>query len=478
MSTVSTLAKNTIALFSAEVFSRGISIVYFAILARYIQIEGVGKISTAQALVYMLSLIINFGLQQLIIRDVAGSKARAIPYVSNVTFIRLLLSIIFLGVVLVITQLSSYSYELKVIIFIYSINAVLSVFTDIGYSIFQAFERMEFNLLIRIFRDSVNVGLSLLAIYLRYSLVTIVGISAFASLVELFFGFALLRTRFFAFRFEFDLQLCKRLLMAALPFAMVGLYPLTRSYLNTLILSATGSMEEVGRFAASNTIVMMLMLIPTILMQAMFPVFSRLTSYSDNSVAVAYQKSFNYLFLSGVAISVGTFLTAERIILLVLGPGFQLATAALRILAWLPLFGYVGQCNGNFLCATGREKLFMLTEGIFAIIYAISGFILTTRFGYKGACFAVLAPTVVGFFFYSILCHKLLHLYLPSKTAIMGTLASLVMAVCVHYSLEQGINLFIIVLLIGPAVYIGTLYFFKVVPSEDLMVLKRALRLS
>lgn len=137
MSTLSTLAKNTIVLFSAEVFSRGISIVYFAILARYIQIEGVGKISTAQAFVSMLSLIVHFGLQQLIIRDVAGSRARAIPYVSNVTVIRLLLSIIFLGVVSLITQLSNYSYELNVIIFIYSINAILYVFTDIGLAIFR-----------------------------------------------------------------------------------------------------------------------------------------------------------------------------------------------------------------------------------------------------------------------------------------------------------------------------------------------------
>jgi O-antigen/teichoic acid export membrane protein len=478
VSTVSTLAKNTIALFSAEVFSRGISIVYFAILARYIQIEGVGKISTAQALVAMLSLMVQFGLQQLIIRDVAGSRARAIPYVSNVAFVRLFLSLIFLGVVLVIIQLSSYSYELKVIIFIYSINAILGVFTDIGLSIFQAFERMEFNLLIRIFRDSVNVGLSLFAIYLRCSLVTIVGISAFASLLELFLGVVLLRNRFFAFRLELDLRLCKRLLIAALPFAVVGLYPLARSSLNTLILSATGSMEEVGRFAASNTIVMMLMLVPTIFMQAMFPVFSRLSSNSDNSVTIAYQKSFNYLFLFGLAISVGTFLTAERIILLVLGPGFQLAVTALRILAWLPLFSYVGYCNGNFLCATGREKLFMLTEGIFAIIYAISGFILTTRFGYKGACYAVLIPTVLGFFFYSILCHKLLHLYLPSKTAMSGALASLVMAVCVHYSLLQDLNLFVIVLLIAPAVYGGALYLLRAFPTEDLMLLKRALRLS
>jgi O-antigen/teichoic acid export membrane protein len=195
-------------------------------------------------------------------------------------------------------------------------------------------------------------------------------------------------------------------------------------------------------------------------------------------VTIAYQKSFNYLFLFGLAISVGTFLTAERIILLVLGPGFQLAVTALRILAWLPLFSYVGYCNGNFLCATGREKLFMLTEGIFAIIYAISGFILTTRFGYKGACYAVLIPTVLGFFFYSILCHKLLHLYLPSKTAMSGALASLVMAVCVHYSLLQDLNLFVIVLLIAPAVYGGALYLLRAFPTEDLMLLKRALRLS
>lgn len=478
MSTVRTVAKNTTALFIAEVISRGATIIYFAILARYIQADGVGKISAAQALVSALIVLVSFGFDQLIIRDVAGVKAKATAYVSNVAFIRLLLSVVFGVSLCLIVQVFNYSYELEVIIYIYAIAAMLKAFTDIGLSIFQAFERMEYNFLLRIFRDGVNISLSLLAIYLHYSLVVIVGISAFASLLELLLGFMLLRKRFVIPRLEVDLGLCKRLLLASLPFALVAVYPLARSQLNTLILSVAGSLKDVGWFATANTLIMMLMLIPTIFMQAMFPVFSQLSGHSRMSLQIAYQKSFTYLLLLGLAISVGTFLIADKIILLVLGHGFEMAVPAFRILAWLPLVGFVGHCNGNFLCAVGKEKLFMLTEGFFAVVYAILGFVLTIKFSYIGACFAMLAPTVVGFGFYSILCHRLLNLPLPWKTGLTAALAALLMAVCVYYSLQRGVNLLAILFVIGPAVYGGVLYLLGVFSAEDIMLFKRALRLA
>jgi O-antigen/teichoic acid export membrane protein len=478
MSTVRTVAQNTTALFIAEVFSQGFRIVYFAILARYIQAAGVGKVSTAQALVSALIVLVSFGFDQLIIRDVAASKARASAYVSNVAFIRLLLSLVFGVLLCLIVEILNYSYELALIIYMYAIAAILKAFTDIGLSIFQAFERMEYNLLLQIFRDSVNIGLSLSAIYLRYSLVVIVGISAFASLLEFLLGFVLLTKRFVIPRLDVDLSFCKRLLLASTPFAVVAVYPLAQSHLNTLILSVSGSLNDVGWFATANTLIMMLMLIPMIFMRAMFPVFSRFSGHSGASLQIAYQKSFIYLLLLGLAISVGTFLTADTIILLVLGHGFEMAVPALRILAWLPLVGFVGHCNGNFLCATGKEKLFMLTEGLFGVVYAMLGFVLTTRFSYIGACFAILAPTVVGFGFYSVLCHRRLNLPLPWKLGLMATLAALLMAACVYYSLHIGVNLLAIVFLIGPAVYGGALYLLRVFSAEDILLLKRALKLA
>jgi O-antigen/teichoic acid export membrane protein len=143
LSTIRTVAKNTTALFVAGVVSRGAGILYFAILVRYIQVEGLGKISTAQAIVYTLIVLVGFGFDQLIIRDVATDHERISTYVGNVALIRLVLSFVFGVLLYLIVQAFDYSYELSVIIYLYAINAIVTAFTGIGLSIFQAFERME-----------------------------------------------------------------------------------------------------------------------------------------------------------------------------------------------------------------------------------------------------------------------------------------------------------------------------------------------
>jgi O-antigen/teichoic acid export membrane protein len=476
MSTVRTIAKNTTALFVAEIVSQALRIVYFAILVRYIQDEGMGKISTAQALVATLFVLVSFGFEQLMVRDVAANKARAPEYVSNVGFIRIVLSLVFALALWMAVQMLGFSSEVATLTYIYGLAFVFKAFTDVALGIYQAFEKMEYNLITHLAREAVNMGLSLLAIYLRYSLIVIVSVSAIANLIELMLAVVFLRRQKVPIRFKVDLGLSYRLVIAALPFALVSIYPLAQSNLNTLILSTSVTAQEVGWFAAATTLIGMVKLIPVIFMRAMFPVFSRASARSDTSLQKAYQKSFTYLLILGLAVSVGTFLTADRIVPLVFGDGFEQAVAALRVLAWVPLVGFVGHANGNVLIAMGREKLFMATEGVFAVVYAALAFALVSPFGYIGASYAMLLPTVVGFVFYTVMCHRLLGLSLPWKRAVAAAAAAGLMAACVYYSLHAGINLFAVILLIAPVVYGSALYLLRVLSREDLTLLKQALK--
>lgn len=435
-------------------------------------------ISTAQAIVYALVVLVGFGFDQLIVRDLAADKSKTSSYIRNVALLRLLLSLVFSFMLYLVVQIFDYSNELSVIIYLYAINAVLTAFSDIGLSVFQAFERMEFNLYARVFRDVINVALSLLAIYLGYSLIVIVGISVFASSLQLLLVIILLRGRFVFPRIDLDLNLSKRLLKASLPFALLAVYPLARAQLNTFILSLTSGMEQVGWFAAANSLVAMLLIIPTIVMQATFPVFSRFSDQSSASLRMAYQKSFEYLFIIGLAISIGTFLAAEEIISLLLGDGYEMAVPALRVLAWLPLVGFVGFCNGGLLLAMRKEKPFMLTEGTFAVAYGILSITLVLKFGYIGACFAIVTPTIIGFGFYSVWCHRLLSLPLPWRTIVLAVIAAVIMGVFVHYSLESGVSFLAVAIIIGPIAYGVALYSFRVFSADDVVLLKQVFRKS
>jgi O-antigen/teichoic acid export membrane protein len=478
LNTVQRIAKNTTALLVAEVISRAAQIFYFAVLARYIAVEGVGKISTAQALTSTLIVLVSLGFDQLLTRDIAAVKTRAASYGTNVAFIKLALSLIYLVLLYPVMNLLGYSPEVAFLVYLYAVNALLGSFTEIAASTFRAYEKMEYNMVIRLCRDVINIGLSLSAIYLGLSLPVLIGISVFASFCQLLIAGWLLRRKFDLRPARVDFEICRTLFLACLPFAIVGLYPIAQTQLNILVLSTTGGDIEVGSFAAASMVSTTLMLLPVVFMQATFPVFARFSSQSSESLKITYQKSFTYLLLLGMAVSVGVFLTADRILPLLLGNSFVTAAPALKVLGWLPAVGFVGYCNGNFLCATGRERLFMFTEGGFTVFYAVLAITLTSRFGYMGASYAMLIPTVVGFGFYTILCHKLIGLKLPWKLLAATILAALLMAVSVQASLQVGVNLFIAVVVIAPVVYGISLYLLRVIRDDDVAMFKQVLRLG
>ncbi len=125
MSTARTVAKNTTALLAAEAISKVAGVVYFAALARYIGVAGVGKISTAQALTATLIVLVGLGFDQLLTRDIAAVKTRAASYGTNVAFIKLALSLIYLALLYPVTNLLGYSPGVVLLVYLYAASALL-----------------------------------------------------------------------------------------------------------------------------------------------------------------------------------------------------------------------------------------------------------------------------------------------------------------------------------------------------------------
>lgn len=483
MSTARTVAKNTMSLFLAEVISKAASIVYFAVLARYIQVEGVGQVSAGQAVVYSLIVLVSFGMDQLLVREMSADKSRVPSYVSTVVLLRLALVVVFTGALLFLVHRLGYTRELATITYLYAANAVLRVFSDIALDVFRAHEQMEYNLVVRVTRDIANVVLSLVAILMGAGIVVIVAVSVVASVLELVVAWALLRRRYGLPRLQWRPELSRRLMVAALPFLLVtGIYPAVQQQLNTIVLSATANSTDLGRFAAANTIVGLLLLVPSMFMQAMYPVFARFSAQvstaPEERLRLAYRKSFGYLFLFGVVVSVGTYMTADRIIPMVLGDSFAKAAPAMHILAWIPMVSYVGYCNGSFLTAVGKERLFMVTEGGFAVIYGLLALTLTPRYGYLGASWAMLGPTIVGFGFYTVWCHRLLGLALPWRMAAASLVSVAAMALVVRWALASGVHVLAVAILIAPPAYGLGLFVLRGITGEDVALLRHALKLA
>ena len=466
MSNAATVSKNTAVLIVGYCISCALRIVYVGALAHYIGTTGLGRISTATALVSILILLVNFGLDTLIVRDVAGSPGKASKYVTNIACLRILLSVVFAILLAVVATVSNYPYETQIIIALYGLASVLDAISGIARSIFNAFQRMEFSSATDLARDLLNVGFSMLGIWLGWSLVSIVAVSAGASLLKLIISLVTMFRRFVRPQLQIDLPLCGQLLSTATPFAVLLVISVASTQMSTVILSWAGRAEDVGIYAAAAMPISMLMMLPNMFMESILPAFSDHYRKSAASLAQSYTYCFKAMLIVGFPLGAGTILVSEYVIPLIFGHGFDKATLLMDIMA-VQLMTMVGYVNGAFLNASNRQTLFSILRAIMVVLSIILCVVLIPIYSYVGTALAVAIPALVDFGLYSVLCHRYARLALPWSTAGRIGLATIIMGGAGYLALHAGVNIIAVVFLLAPALYISALFLFKVISGEE-----------
>jgi O-antigen/teichoic acid export membrane protein len=477
MSNAATVSKNTAVLLAGYFISFALRLVYVGALARYIGATGLGQISTATALVSLVILLVNFGLDTLIVRDVAGSPGEAGKYVTNIAFLRFLLSLVFVILLAVVASLSSYPYETQVVIALFGLTYVFDAFSSIARSIFNAFQRMEFSSATDLARDLFNIGFSLLGIWLGWSLVAIVAVSAGASLIKLIISLAAMFRRFVRPQFQIDLTLCGKLLSAAIPFAVLLLISVSSAQMSTVILSLTSTAENVGIFAAAAMPISMLMMLPNMFMESILPAFSDRYRNSAAGLARSYGYCFKVMLIVGFPLGAGTILVSEHVVRLIFGPGFDRAVLIMDIMS-IQLMTMVGYVNGAFLNATNRQTLFAVLRAAMAVLSIILSVILIPIYSYVGAALAVTLPALVDFGLYTVLCHRYAGLSLPWSNIGRIGFATLMMSGAGYLALHAGVNIIAVVFPLAPAVYVAALALLKVISGEEKQFLIQLVPLS
>lgn len=454
----------------AQIISRVAMIFYLAALARHVGTEGVGQISTGTAINAMLLLLIGPGLTILLIREVAADHERVHKYISSALLLRALLIVPFIGMAALLAHLNGYPQETITIIYLYSAVYAMDTLGEVLISAFRAYERMEFEAGLQIIRDFINIGLSLLVIAAGGSLLAVVFISVVAQLVKLALTIYFLLRHVVKLRLEFDLSFSKQLLFASLPFGVLLIIQTLQAEFGTYVLSVNRSAEEVGIYAAANTVIIMLLYVPNAFAAAIYPNFAKLHKQSKQQLAHFYHVCYKYLLVLSFPLAVGTLLVGPRAIELVYGEAFAASTPVVRVMA-IFLFTVVGFANGAFLYATEQQRFYAWTQGLAAIINAVLALVLIPVYGPIGAAIAFTASGLLTFAVHSIRCHRWLDLPMPLGLMARLLVASLVMGVGLMGAIEIGLPWLLAAVLVAPAIYLAALFLLNIVSRDELRVL-------
>lgn len=186
MNTVQRIAKNTAALTIASIATTVIGFVFIMYVTRYLGAEGFGILSFALAFTAIFGVFTDIGLSPLTIREVARDKSLAKKYLGNIAVLKIILVIATVGLIALSINLLGYPEQTINVVYLIALSVVFNAFSTMFYSIFQAYERMEFVTIGRILNSVlllagalfiIGQGLSVVAfaaLYLLVSAITLV----------------------------------------------------------------------------------------------------------------------------------------------------------------------------------------------------------------------------------------------------------------------------------------------------------------
>jgi len=424
-----TIFKNTFWLLFAEIISKSLMFFLTIFIARYLGVEGYGKFSFAFTIAALFAVFIDFGFSTLTIRDVAKNRKLVKKYVNNISVIKLALSIVTFSLIFIVMQLLGKTIEVKQLVYLATICTIIQSFTGFFQSVFRAFEKMQYEAISRIIYSLILICIVLVTIWQKLSIQILIQGYIIAALVGLIITYVFMIKRFTRISPNVDFTFWKRLFVETWPFTgsliFVGIY----FRIATVILFMTKGDIAVGLYNAAYNIYFSLIIFPTLFISSVFPIFSKLSNTSVESLKSAYRKSVNYLLTLGLPVAIGNIFLADKIIFIIYGNEFANSALVLKILSWAFLFICLSNPAGNLLDAINKQKKHMVISGFGTVINLLLNVILIFRLSYIGAALSLVITEAIVLFLLLFTINRSIYKTNVFKNSLQIIVASSVMLV-------------------------------------------------
>lgn len=449
----------------------GLGFFYIMYTARYLGAEGFGVLSFALAFTGMFGVFGDMGLSILTTREVARDKSLAGKYLGNIAVMKVVLVVITFGLIAIAINLLGYPEQTIKVVYLIALSIIFSAFTGMFNSVFQAFERMEYQSIGGILSSVLMLAGALIAISQGFSVVGFAAIYSIVSAVGLGYSFIVCLRKFVLPVIEINLGFWKILLKEALPFAITGISISIYIWIDTIMLSLLIGDEVVGWYNAAYKLVLMLLFIPVIVNNSIFPLMSQYYRLSKDSLRILFEKLFKIMMFIGLPLGMGTLFLADKIILLIYGDQFINSILALQILIWSMVLIFTRSPFERLLEASNKQATVTKIFIIGAIFNVAGNLILIPKYSYIGAGVATVFTDIIVLVFLVIATKN--FGVLISKKELFGIVkiifASVIMGIFIKYSLS--LNVFIIIIS-ATIIYIMSSIFLKSINKDDIVLIK------
>lgn len=474
MNSIQKITRNIGSLFTSQILSYFIGLIYTIYLVRYLGVENYGILSFALALISILGIFTDFGLNTFMTREIAKKKSLTNKYLNNIFSIKLLQVSILVILIIIIVRILGYPTQTVYVLYFITIFLIFNTFSNFFSSVFQAYEKLEYQSIATILNSLLMLIGILILINYNYTLVMFTFLYAFVAGIILIYYLFIAKNKFnFPLpKIEINWDFWKPTIKTAAQFGLIGVFITIYIWIDSVMLSFMQGNQAVGLYNAAYRIVLLLLFIPNVINLAIFPVMSRLYGSKNNSLEKIVEKYFKFMILISIPIGVAVTLLSNQIIILIFGNAFLESTPALQILVWATVFTFGSAAFIQLFQSINKQVSLTKITFIGMIINIALNLILIPKFSYIAASFDTLVTECIIFAMVLILAKQLGYIKTERKLIKDSTkiiISSLTMGLFIW--IFKDLNLLILILL-SAVLYLIILFVLKGIDNEDINIIK------
>ncbi|MEK7610923.1 MAG: flippase [Patescibacteria group bacterium] len=391
---VKKVAGNTLFQLAGKAVSITCSLLATALITRRFGENGYGLFALMTTFAAYFYLVVDFGINAIVIRAVTENKEKIADYFRNLYTFRFLFSlVIFLVVLCLLPRINFKTSELSLVRW----GIAISLFTVISQSlyisanaIFQKISRYDLSNLALTAGNILALLLTLLFLFLGKDLLWMVGATVVGAFLSVAFSFALIRPFVHSLRPSFETKVWKEILLPSLPvglglITMVIMAKTDMFLLSTITLpSALGytNGQALGFYGLAYKVFETALVFPTFFINALYPLLLE-DHFSDREkLKNTVKKSALFLFLIGLVAAIVGIIFAPFAITVLGGSRFLPAVAPLQILLLsLPIF-FPSALFVWLLVTLGREKYLPLIYAFGSVFNIAGNLYFIPRYGF------------------------------------------------------------------------------------------------
>lgn len=474
MNPIQKIVKNIGSLFISQTLGYVIVFVYTIYLIRYLSVENFGILSFVLALISIMDILSDLGLNTLMTRDVARDKDLTQKYFSNIISIKLILLLILVSATILIVNIINYpSLELYVI-YLLLIMFVFNTFSTAFSYLFQAYEKLEYQSIANLLNSFLMlIGIILIINYNLGLIVLAVLYAIIGGLILLFYIYVSInKFKFPRPGFEFDFKFWKPTIRRALEFGLIGVFTTIYVWIDSVMLSFMVGDQAVGIYNAAYRIVLILLFIPIVINAALFPVMSRLYGTSRESLQKITEKYFKFMIL--ISIPMGLLITffAGNIIFFLFGNAYYPSVIALQILIWATVITFINASYNQLFQSSNKQMTITKIAFLGMILNIVLNLILIPKYSYIAASINTLITELSGAIIILSIAHR--SNLLKGKQVLTDSIKISIAGIIMWISLIifRELNIFIL-LILSTIIYLAVIFIIRAIDREDIEIIKQ-----